>query len=272
MPKLSDVIKRSIVLCYKEDVTDLRRELDRGGLPSIELRPSYTQDELRLPANTRTFINHRNAWEIAARSDGYTLICEADFVPCLGMADMPVFWPLDNPMAWGYLYQGSPRLLSIVQGRLRGHCAPLVAYVVNNKVAETMLQFFSEEMKQLENGIYGNFDAHLQWSVMGKGAEAYIPMKHYGEHGGKPNPEHASLGTLPRAGRHRADILAAPLAFLPQYAEGSKAKYWRTRLEAGALGWMRLASGRWIIDTNVYSRDSKATARMYWTGLSRLLW
>ena len=237
------------------------------------LRASYASLELEYPAATRTFMNHRHAWQIAAGATGYTLVCEADFVPCRSLGDLPVFWPTANPMAWGYLYQGSPRLLAIVgpQQYLRGHCAPLVAYIVNKPVAECMLRFFDREIEEYGTATYFTWDAHLQWWVMGQGAEAYIPVRQYGEHGGLPNPEHRKSGLVKREGRHRADNLAAPLAFLPQYANGSWLRFLRERAVARTLGWGQLLSGRWIVDTDTYCRPFRSTAQMYWTGFRRLL-
>jgi hypothetical protein len=106
---------------------------------------------------------------------------------------------------------------------------------------------------------------------MGLGAEAYIPPKHYGEHGGFPNPEHRRSGLITRSGHHRADNLAAPLAFLPPYARGSRITYCRERAVARARGWGRLLVGAWIVNTNVYPRSPRSTAQMYWIGLRRLL-
>ena len=53
-----------------------------------------------------------------------------------------------NPLAWGYLYQGSPRLLALIgsQPFLRGHTAPLVAYVINQGVAEIFLWYYEGEL------------------------------------------------------------------------------------------------------------------------------
>jgi hypothetical protein len=59
-------------------------------------------------------MNHRNAWLIAAEELSYTLIYEAAFVPCRYLGDLPVSRSVSSPMAWGYLYQGSPHLLAIV--------------------------------------------------------------------------------------------------------------------------------------------------------------
>ena len=106
---------------------------------------------------------------------------------------------------------------------------------------------------------------------MGRGAEAYFPAKHYGEHGGRPNPEHARHGKVSRSGVHRADNLAGPLQFMPDYADGSWWKLCIERFKGHALGWMRLIAGRWIIRTNVYKTPPMKLVRMYLVGISRLL-
>jgi hypothetical protein len=273
MKVLRDVVTKSLIVCYKEDVGELEAQLKLAGLAPTALRGAYTPEEQQYPLHIRCFMNHRNAWQIAAATPGYTLICEADFVPCRRLGELPVFWPLENPLAWGYLYQGSPRLLSLVGSMrfLRGHCAPTVSYVINQRVAEILLRFFDHEIREYGREKYFTFEAHLQWWVMGEGGEAYIPLRHYGEHGGLPNPEHAKSTMVRRAGRHRADNLVGPLAFLPQYARGSWAAFWLERANARVFGWARLLIGRWIIDTNVYTRDFRRTLDMQWIGLRRLL-
>jgi hypothetical protein len=272
---LREAISRSLIVCFREDVGPLEAELMSADLHPQVLRANHTAKELTFPATTRCFLSHRHAWQIAAASPGYTLICEADFVPCKGLGDLPVFWPMENPMAYGYLYQGAPRLLAIL-GReqyLRGHATSVCSYVVNSEVAACLLRFFDREINEHGPEKYLTWDAHLPWWLMGRGAEAYIPPKHYGEHGGFPNPEHAKSGIVRLAGRHRADNLAAPLAFLPQYARGSWLRYRKERAEARALGWARLCTGRWISYTDAYPRSLTRTARMYWIGLRRLsLW
>jgi hypothetical protein len=273
MKALRDVVSRSLIICYKEDVGELEAQLRLAGLAPTELRGIYTPEEQQYSAVIRCFLNHRNAWQIAAETPGYTLICEADFVPCRSLGEFPVFWPLENPLAWGYLYQGSPRLLNLVGATvfLRGHCAPLVSYVINQLVAKIMLRFFEHEIREYGREKYFAFDAHLQWWVMGQGGEAYIPLRHYGEHGGLPNPEHAKSKMVRRGGLHRADNLAGPLAFLPQYAQGSWHAFRLERAKARVFGWGRLLTGRWIIDTDVYKRDLRRTIDMQWIGVRRLL-
>jgi hypothetical protein len=270
---LREVIDKVIVVAYREDVTDLVSSFEFEGFKVEVSRPDYSAEEMIYTKNSRTFLNHRNAWKRALDSRSYTLICEADFVPCRGIGDFEVFWPIEKACAWGYLYQGSPRLLALVGDRpfLRGHTAPLVSYVVNRNVASLMLKFFEIEKKTYDFRSYFAFDAHLQWCVMGLGAEAYIPMHHYGEHGGLPNPEHGRLGALPRDGYHHADNLMNSLHFLPQYANGNYLSYLRVRLGARLFGFGRLCMGRWISPTNVYVLSSLDVIKMHLIGLRRLI-
>jgi hypothetical protein len=106
---------------------------------------------------------------------------------------------------------------------------------------------------------------------MGLGGEAFIPLRHYGEHGGSPNPEHARLGRISRQGLHRADNLMSSLHFLPPYANGSRLSYLRVRLEAHLMGFARLLRRWWILPTNVYHLGPIDRVRMYLIGFRRLL-
>lgn len=272
VPTLRDVVGRCYVIAFREDVTRLVEALSVERLNPEVLRATYTCREMAYARATRCLLSHHAAWRLAARNDGYTLVCEADFVPCLGMGGFPAFWPLDDHHAWGYLYQGSPRLLALVGPRpyLRGHCAPLVAYVINSAVARVLCDFFDEQMARHDPAKYFPFDAYLQWWLMAHGCSAYIPHRHYGEHGGQPNPEHRAFG-IRRAGRHRADNLAARLHFLPQYSRGSWLRFGAVRAQARMLGLARLATNRWIVDTDAYRNDPLTKLRMLGIGLGRLI-
>jgi hypothetical protein len=269
---LRQLIKRSYILAYKEDVTPLWEALDREGLHPQVQRVQYSDEELSYARQVRTFVNHHRAWQRAATQDGYTLICESDFVPCRGLGGFDVFWPTDDPLAWGYLYQGSPRLFALIgpEQYLRGHCAPLVAYVVSASVARVFCAFFEDEMARYDPKQYFSFDSHLQWFAMRHGSRAFITLKHYGEHGGLPNPEHAQMG-LPRSGQHRADNLAAPLHFLPQYARGNRMRFLAVRLQSRLLGFGRLLTNRWFVVTDAYHHGFLERARMMALGVRRLV-
>ena len=272
---LENVVTQSIIICHNERIDELYQTLTKENLNPIVQRARYcTTTEIRDSKTFKCFCGHRDSWKAAVKTKGYTLICEADFVPCLGLGRLQIFWPLEKSLAWGYLYQGSPRLLSRSErGHFRGHAAPLVAYVINSDVAKIFLRFFDYEMAQYNRSDYITFDAHLQWWAMGQGAEAYIPLRHYGEHGGNPQPEHRIFGVRlvgeRRGGVHRADNLQGPLAFLPLYANGSRISFISQRMIARGYGWARLLCGRWI--SNGYSGNRWDTLRMYGIGLWRLL-
>lgn len=271
-PALGEVVAQSYVLAYTENVDLLVAALDEEKLNPTVLRAVYSAEEQTYSRNVRTFMNHHNAWLRAAEHDGFTLICESDCVPCKGLASFPTFWPADDPMAWGYLYQGSPRILALIGAEkyLRCHTSPLVAYVVNARVAKTLCEWFDAEMSARDPREYFSFDALLQWSAMGRGCRAFMPMKHYCEHGGKANPEHGAHG-MRRAGEHRADNLAGPLHFLPQYCEGSRVTYALARLKERLYGFARLATNKWMVRTDVYPYGLGDRIEMAAVGLRRLL-
>ncbi len=270
---IRDVVRQAIVLAYKEDAQPLLTALEEERLPASLQRITYTPQELTYALNSRTLLNHRLAWEKAAQLPGYTLICESDFVPCRGLGDFPVFWPQTNARAWGYLYQGSPRLLWLSEGRpayLRAHASPAVAYVVNATVAGMMLGYFEHLSSTQDLSQYFSFETFLQWHLMGKGAAAYMPPRHYGEHGGLPNKEHAAIGKLNHGGEHHADNLMSQLRYLPQYARGSRLRFLVVRTKWRLLGIGRLLSGRWIEPTNVYDLSFRDRCRMFLAGAARL--
>lgn len=269
---LHQLVSRSYILAYKEDVAPLFSALAAEKLNPEVLRASYSEAELQRSPMMRTFFSHFGAWQRAAQQDGYTLILEADFVPCVGLGDFPSFWPLSDPLAFGYLYVGSPRILALIGEKpyLRVHSSPLVAYVVNAAVARVLCEFFEDQVERHGSQAYLPFDSHLQWFATGKGAGAFMPMKSYGEHGGRPNPEHSLYG-LPRAGQHRADNLMGRLHFLPQYCRGSIVRYTAARMHARLLGIGRLLSNKWLTRTNVYPYDLVSKLRMYVVGFRRLL-
>ena len=270
---IRDVVRQAIVLAYKEDAQPLLTALEEERLPASLQRITYTPQELTYALNSRALLNHRLAWEKAAQLPGYTLICESDFVPCRGLGDFPVFWPQTNARAWGYLYQGSPRLLWLSEGRpayLRAHASPAVAYVVNGTVARMMLEYFEHLSSTQDLSQYFSFETFLQWYLMGKGAAAYMPPRHYGEHGGLPNKEHAAIGKLNHGGEHHADNLMSGLRYLPQYARGSRLRFLVVRAKWRLLGIGRLLSGRWIESTNVYDLSFRDRCRMFLAGAMRL--
>lgn len=77
---------------------------------------------------------------------------------------------------------------------LRARANPQVSYVINTTVARVLLDYFEHVSTTSDLSRYFTFDMMIQWYVMGKGAAAFMPRRHYGEHGGFPNSEHQSIG------------------------------------------------------------------------------
>jgi hypothetical protein len=193
----------------------------------------------------QALVNHANAWRIAASRSLPTIVMEPDFVPVRGFGDLPVPVPpekFDDSIA--YLYSVGPEVWDLAgAGVARGHGGGVVALLIPPRVASALLEFFEEEVKANTVGKYRPWDSGLGYWLLKRGVESYIPYRHYGEHGGIGNPEHAQFG-LGRS--HRADALQGTLSFIPPYAKGSALRFWRTRIGARLWGALRLVCGRFL--------------------------
>ena len=118
-----------------------------------------------------------------------------------------------------------------------------------------LVDFADAEIQARNPETYTGWDTSLGFWLNERGIQSYLPYRHYGEHGGNPNPEHRAAGL--RA-THRADLLAGRLAFLPVYARGSRIRYWRVRLAARAWGVLRLLAGRYLAWHDFRRSTSKA--------------
>lgn len=138
--------------------------------------------------------------------------------------------------------------------------------VIPPSVAAMLAQFFDEETATNPTGVYTPFDSKLGYWLKDRGVESYIPDRHYGEHGGIPNPEHAKAGL----GRpHQADALQGRLVFLPLYTRGSVLRLWKTRSRARVWGWARFLAGRFV-DWHDFVRSDRLPMVRFTFG--RLLW
>jgi hypothetical protein len=256
-----------VIVAHNEDTTTLRTVLVAEGFSVDEVRGPYTQEQLSYSATMRCMVNHANAWRIAASRSQPTIVVEADFVPVRGFGALPPPAPLtrwDTSLA--YLYSVGPQIWDLAMpGVARGHGGGMVALLVPPKVAELLLEFFQEELRRIPLGKYSTFDSKVGYWLKDRGIESYIPYRHYGEHGGIGNPEHAT-GGLGRA--HRADALYGRLAFTPTYAKGSQFRYWRTRAWARVWGAGRLACGK-VLAWHDFARSNRS--RMIRFAVGRLL-
>ena len=232
-----------LIVVYQEDTRALRAALAEEGLPSEEVKGPYTDEQLGYSAVMQALVNHANAWRIAAARTKPTIVVEPDFVPVRGFGALPLPVPLGRENdSLAYLYSVGPEVWDLATPSVaRAHCGSVVALVVPPRVAAMMLEFFEEEVAANAAGTYRPWDSGLGYWLLARGIESYMPYRHYGEHGGLGNPEHARFGL----GRnHRADALLGPLTFLPFYAQGSKQALWKQRLRGRAWGLLRLFSGR----------------------------
>jgi hypothetical protein len=264
VPTLLEVSSGVIIVAHKEDTSALRQALEGEGLAVDEVRGPYTPEQEHFSAIMRCFVNHANAWRIAAKRDKPTIIVEADFVPVRGIGSLPA--PIPNSRDnnyFGYLYAGGPQIWDLAREDLaRGHAGSTVAFLLPPDVATLLLNYFDEQVAANPRGNYVSFDTRLGYWLNERGVECYIPYRHYGEHGGATNPEHARAGL----GRpHRADVLQGELAFPPAYSEGSALTFLIVRTRARLWGLVRLAAGRYLTWTN-FKRGDRASMLRYSIG------
>jgi hypothetical protein len=198
--------------------------------------------------------NHRNAWRRIVQSGQDAIVVEADFVPVVGFGRLPL--PCDkgsHRVGIGYLYACGPQLWDLAGG-LRGHAGSTVAYFVPARSAEALLQFAEEATASRDPEKYSGWDSELGFWLNARGLECFLPYRHYGEHGGIPNPEHKRAGLRPV---HRADLLAGRLAYLPSYAGGDRTKYLLARCSARVWGLVRLLAGRYLSLVDLRRSDRK---------------
>jgi hypothetical protein len=261
-PSLRSVVTQTIIIAYKEDITLLSAVLAEEGFSPVVQRREYSELELGYSRTIRCLLNHDDAWSRARKVSGYTLIVEADFVPCQGFGDLPVpFDPkVQGEKGWAFLYAGGPRVFALhADGSVQGHAACPVAYLISPFLGQCLNTFTTEEFeRQPDLTQYSLWDTAFQWYMMGMGARCFMPWRQYGEHGGLPNKEHhkAGISRMTKSwvarlfgvgNNHHADVLYAPLKFSPAYAKGRTWLFYRTRLEAKIFGWLRLFTGRMVM-------------------------
>jgi len=232
-----------LIVTYKEDTRELIAAMSREGLTAEEVKGPYTDEQLAYSAVMQALVNHANAWRIAAARATPTIVVEPDFVPVKGFGDLPVPLPPGRETnSLGYLYSVGPEIWDLATPAIaRARCGSVVATLMPPQVARMLLDFFEEEVAANQAGKYRPWDSNLGYWLLARGVDSYLPYRHYGEHGGLGNPEHALFGL----GRnHRADALQGKLSFLPVYAQGRRWRLVRGRMRGRLWGILRLLRGR----------------------------
>jgi hypothetical protein len=246
-PSLTNTIGQTYILAYKELTQPLENALSQSGLPAEVLRQTDRPEYQPYAAIYRCMLNHHQAWQRAAQSNRPSLIVEADFVPVMGLGQLPLPFQPDQPnvgMAW--LYTCASQLYSVTStGFGEGFSTGLVAYVLTPQAALALCDFV-DQITQAHGTGYFTFDSEIDCFLRVRGFKNYIGFRNYGEHGGKPNPEHRRHQM---SGIHRADVLYGKLAFMPAYAASEpwpQLAFWFARGQARCKGLGRLLLGKFL--------------------------
>ncbi|MEL6351071.1 MAG: LPS biosynthesis glycosyltransferase [Cyanobacteria bacterium J06627_28] len=269
-PTLVECISQTFILAYKEPTEQLSSVLTQAGCNCRVLRQVHQPGYETYSPSFLCLLNHRSAWEMALRSDKPTLIVEADFVPVENFRALPPpFDPTDDDLGIAWLYTCAPQIYN-VSGAVslnpfkasagagifaQGYSTSMVAYVITAKSARALIDLAAQVEKDPGPRIYSAWDSGIEYYLREVDAKKgqphifhnYVPFRNYGEHGGRPNPEHRQnqLSTA-----HRADVLYGKIAFAPLYAmENNQVKKWdwlKARLYARLKGLGRLVLMKYL--------------------------
>ena len=93
--RLKNRVGNVFVIAYQEPTDALETALSAEGFQHQLLRQSDTAESQTYAAIYRCMLNHQRAWQQAAKATQPSLIVEADFVPVVGMGNLPLPF---NPM------------------------------------------------------------------------------------------------------------------------------------------------------------------------------
>lgn len=269
---LKDAIDPVLIIAYKESTELLEQALTQADLPCEVLRQQPQPEHQDFSPSYRCLLNHLRAWQRASAATRPTLIVEADFVPVVDLGQLPLPCNPNQPqLGITWLYLCAPQLYSVSShGFAEGFSTAMVAYIVTPESAKRLIEL-AEAIRCTSDPIaYSTWDSQVDPFLRDQGFKNYIPFRNYGEHGGRPNPEHRQHGLSPA---HRADVLYGKLSFMPPYAvtdgKTSYLNYAWIRLQARLKGIGRLLTGKFL--RYKILRHSKTPARLLSFTLHRQL-
>ncbi|MGB3514311.1 MAG: LPS biosynthesis glycosyltransferase [Microcoleaceae cyanobacterium] len=243
MNKLVNQISRVLIIAYKESTEKLEKFFAEAGFKCEVVRQEDKPEYQNFSRSYLCLMNHQRAWKKATQESLPTLIVEADFVPVVGFGQLPLpFPPSQNDVGISWLYTCASQVYSVSElGYAEGFSTSMVAYIINPKSAQYLIEFAEEIQTKQAGTVYSTWDSDIDSLLRAKKLKNYIPFRNYGEHGGLPNPEHYKNGL---SKTHRADILYGKLAFLPLYT--TEENLFFARLKARIKGIGRLVTGRFL--------------------------
>jgi hypothetical protein len=268
---LTDSIGTVFVLAHKESTQSLERTLVAEGLKYEVLRQIHQPKFQGFSRSYLCLLNHCRAWQRASQLTRPSLILEADFVPVVGLGQLPLpYDPHQSDLGIAWLYACAAQLYSVsASGYAEGFSTAMVAYMVTPQSASCLLELAQTIEQTIGANQYSAWDSEVDRFLRDRHFKNYIPFRNYGEHGGQPNPEHRQHGL---SSAHRADVLYGRLAFMPLYA-GDQHKslqyltYWRIRLQARIKGIGRLVLGKFLRPRVI--QHSSVPLRLLWFAIQR---
>lgn len=269
---LVNTIGDVLIIAHKEPTQALEKALTQEGFKPEVLRQTHQPEFQGFSPSYLCLLNHCRAWKQAAEANTLTLIVEADFVPVVGLGKLPLpcrFNQSDLGIAW--LYTCAPQLYSVSQeGYAEGFSTSMVAYIVTPRSAQHLLELAETIRQTIGETQYSTWDSQVDEFLRHRNLRNYIPFRNYGEHGGRPNPEHRKHGL---SVAHRADVLYNRLAFMPPYAmmdeKPAYMHYLMVRSHARMKGIARLMTGKFVRLKVLH--HSTVAPRLVWFALHRQL-
>ncbi|WP_204139169.1 LPS biosynthesis glycosyltransferase [Halomicronema sp. CCY15110] len=248
MSSIKDAISQSIILAYKEDTQQLETYLTEQGFDCQVIRQTHQAEYSQYSPSYLCLLNHLSAWQQVVSAQQPILICEADFVPVRNLSTLPLPYDpsLDNVgIAW--LYTCAPQIYNVSStNHAIGFSTSMVAYILTPAGAQHLIQLVDQITEHPGPTQYSTWDSNVEEFLRRRGLNGYVPWRNYGEHGGKPNPEHKKAGLSPA---HRADVLYRKLAFNPVYTATQSHPALHvlfSRLKARTKGIGRLLLGKYL--------------------------
>lgn len=248
MVLVKDAIAQTLIIAYKEDTQQLETCFTEQGFDCRVVRQQHQPEYKAYSPSYLCLLNHCAAWRQVIEAGKPALICEADFVPVQRLGQLPMPYDItqsDVGIAW--LYTCAPQIYTVSpQNHAIGFSTSMVAYILTPIGAQHLLEHAQQIAQHPGPTQYSTWDSDIEKFLRQRQLNGYVPWRNYGEHGGKPNPEHQKAGLSPA---HRADVLYGPLAFTPIYAEtqpqpGLHVLFSRCKARTKGLG--RLLLGKYL--------------------------
>ncbi len=246
---LADYIGQTMIIAYKESTDLLESTLNTEKLACEVLRQEPLKEtKINYSPSYLCMMNHRRGWEKTIEKATPSLIVEADFVPVIGIGELPIpFNPEEKKLGIAWLYTCAPQVYYVsAEGYATGYSTSMVAYIITPESAKSLIDLSDEIIQEYGETKYSTWDSEVENFLRSRGFKNYLPFRNYGEHGGIPNPEHKKNGL---STTHRADILYGKLAFMPDYATQNnfpKLQIIRERILGRLKGIARLLTGKFL--------------------------